>query len=76
MEGMNLARQLAENLRARRGTLTQEAFARKLGISRATLTRLESAAQNTTIKTLEQIAGALHCGLAELFGEPSPNRRR
>lgn len=73
---MNLARQLAENLRARRGTLTQEAFARKLGISRATLTRLESAAQNTTIKTLEQIASALHCSMAELFGEPNPNRRR
>ncbi len=76
MGGMSLARQLAENLRARRGKLTQEAFARKLGISRATLTRLESAAQNTTIKTLEQIARALRCGVAELFGEPNPNRRR
>ena len=76
MGGMNLARQLAENLRARRGNLTQEAFARKLGISRATLTRLESAAQNTTIKTLEQIAGALRCGVAELFSDSNPSRRR
>lgn len=54
MDGMNLARQLAENLRVRRGSPTQEALARKLGISRATLTRRESAAQNTTIKTLER----------------------
>lgn len=76
MDGMNLARQLAENLRVRRGSPTQEALARKLGISRATLTRLESAAQNTTIKTLEQIAGALRCSVAELFSGPSPIRRR
>jgi DNA-binding XRE family transcriptional regulator len=46
---MDLAQLLAKNLRARRGDMTQEVFARKLGISRATLTRLESASQNTTI---------------------------
>lgn len=73
---MTLAERLAENLRVRRGSLTQEAFARKLGISQATLTRLESAAQNTTIKTLERISGALRCDVAELLGDPNPNRRR
>ena len=67
---MNLAKQLAENLKARRGELTQEAFAKKLGISRATLTRLEGAGQNTTIKTLEQIAKALRCGVHDLFAAP------
>ena len=64
---MNLPEQLAKNLRARRGDLTQEAFARKLGISRATLTRLESASQNTTFKTLEQIAKGLKCEVGEFF---------
>ena len=64
---MTLAERLAQNLKTRRGNLTQEAFARKLGISRATLTRLESASQNTTINTLEQISKALRCDVCELF---------
>lgn len=64
---MKAAEFLAKNLKARRGSLTQEAFARKLGISRATLTRLESASQNTTIATLEQIAKALRCEIGDLF---------
>ena len=64
---MNLSERLARNLKERRGELTQEAFARKLGISRATLTRLESSAQNTTIATLEQIAKSLRCDVRELF---------
>ena len=67
---MDLPQCLAENLRALRGNRTQEAFARKLGISQATLTRLESAAQNTTIKTLGQIANALRCDVSELLKEP------
>ncbi|WP_303905973.1 helix-turn-helix domain-containing protein [Thiohalomonas denitrificans] len=64
---MSLAETLARNLRTRRGDLTQEQFARKLGISRPTLTRLESAAQNTTIKTLEQISRALKCDVCDLL---------
>lgn len=64
---MDLAKRLAENLRARRGDLTQEQFAKKLGISRATLTRLESETQNTTLVTLEQIAKALKCDVGDLF---------
>ncbi len=64
---MDLAQLLAKNLRARRGDMTQEVFARKLGISRATLTRLESASQNTTINTLNQITKSLKCDVADLF---------
>lgn len=64
---MTLAEKLAKNLRARRGNQTQEAFARKLGISRATLTRLESASQNTTLKTLDQITKSLRCEVGDLF---------
>jgi len=64
---MNLAETLATNIRMRRGEKTQEAFARKLGISQATLARLESGAQNTTIKTLQQICKALRCDIGELF---------
>lgn len=64
---MSLADKLANNLRTRRGDLTQEQFARKLGISRPTLTRLENGAQNTTIKTLDQIAKSLKCDVGDLF---------
>lgn len=74
MPAVSLARALAVTLRARRGNLTQEAFARKLGISRATLTRLEGAAQNTTIKTLEQICRALRCQVGDLFSAHPPTR--
>ncbi len=64
---MNLEKRLSENLKTRRGEQTQQAFAKKLGISRATLTRLENCTQNTTIKTLEQITKSLHCDIGDLF---------
>lgn len=64
---MDLVNILAKNIRALRGGKTQDAFARKLGISQATLARLESGAQNTTIKTLQQICKALRCDIEELF---------
>ncbi len=66
---MDRAKLLGENLRARRGTMTQEAFAKRLGISRATLNRLENACQNITIATLDQIATALKCDVGDLFKE-------
>jgi len=66
---------LAENLRLRRGDMTQAVFARKLRISQATLTRLEGAYQNTTIDTLEKIARALRCDVGELFKE-QPRKAR
>jgi transcriptional regulator with XRE-family HTH domain len=48
--------------------------ARRLGISRPTLTRLENADQNVTLKTLSQICRALRCRPGELFepGHASP----
>jgi len=64
---MNLSEKLANNLKTRRGTLTQVKFARKLGISRPTLNRLENVGQNATLKTLEQITKALKCDISELF---------
>lgn len=67
---MDLAKRLAQNLRTRRGEMTQEQFAKKLGISRATLTRLENASQNTTITTLDQISRALKCDVGDLFRTP------
>lgn len=64
---VKLDKRLSDNLKKRRGKLTQEAFAKKLGVSRATLTRLENCTQNTTIKTLEQITKSLKCDIGDLF---------
>ena len=69
MPCMEDAELLARKVRALRGTSTQTVFARKLGISQATLARIESGEQNTTIKTLQQICKALRCDVAELFRE-------
>ncbi len=64
---MGLSEKLAKNLKKRRGDIPQGQYARKLGISQATVTRLENAAQNTTINTLEKITEALKCDISELF---------
>ena len=64
---MSLSVKLANTLKAIRGQQTQGEFARKLGISRATLNRLESATQNVTLKTLEQLTKSLKCSIGDLF---------
>jgi len=51
----NLAQQLAANLRRRRGELSQREFSRKLGVSVATLNRLEQAGQNVSLATLQKL---------------------
>ena len=67
MTKKTLAEKLAKNLRTLRGDQTQGAFARKLGISRATLNRLENNSQNTTLNTLDQITKSLKCDVGDLF---------
>ena len=64
---MNLSAKLAHRLKVQRGQQTQGEFARKLGISRATLNRLESATQNVTLNTLEQLTKSLKCSIGDLF---------
>ena len=74
---MDLARALAESLQKLRkdADLTQGDLARRLGISRPTLNRLESASQNVTLKTLSQLCRALRCEPGDLF-RPGQGRRR
>ncbi len=64
-----LAQQLGRFLRKRRGDLTYQQFARKLGVSDSTLQRLEMGEQNITLKTLEQILERLKCRVSEVFQE-------
>ena len=64
-----LPNQLAAFLKKRRGSLTYMQFSRKMGISPATLHRLEMGQQNATLKTLEQIVDRLNCKVADIFRE-------
>jgi len=66
---VDLGRLLGESLlriRQDRGW-TQAELARRLGISRPTLTRLESAGQNATLRTLSTLCKALRCEPGDLF---------
>ncbi|MCF6257904.1 MAG: helix-turn-helix domain-containing protein [Gammaproteobacteria bacterium] len=70
---MNLARKLAENLKVLRGEKSVPEFAKKLGISKSTLYRLEGADQNTTLRTIEQLQMRLNCSAADLLDRNSEN---
>ena len=65
-----LADRLAKKLHALRGDVPQRAFARKLGVSVATLNRLESCQQNVTLSTIEKICKRLKCKIGDLFEDP------
>lgn len=65
--GNTLAKKLATNLRKRRGDLTQVEFARRLGISKSSLNRLEIGNQNVSLKTIEVLCVRLKCRIEALF---------
>ena len=71
MAMQKLANQLAQTMRRLRGDASQREFARKLGISVATLSRIESAQQNVSLATLERMCVRLKCKVGTLFGESS-----
>ncbi|MEW6158678.1 MAG: helix-turn-helix transcriptional regulator [Verrucomicrobiota bacterium] len=71
-----LEQQLGHFLRKKRGSLTYAAFAKKLGLSPATVFRMEMGQQNTTLRTLEQIQRRLNCTIAEIFTEPASDSKR
>lgn len=56
------------NLRAQRG-LTRKAVAIAADVSERHLANLEYGIGNASILVLQQVAGALHCSLAELVGD-------
>jgi XRE family aerobic/anaerobic benzoate catabolism transcriptional regulator len=58
----------ARALRSRRG-LTRRAVAQAAGISERYLANLEYGVGNASLVVLQQLAGALHCPLAELTGD-------
>ena len=63
----NLARRLAKRLRDLRGETPQYLFARRLGVSKSSLNRLEIGHQNVSLRTLERLCARLRCDVGELF---------
>lgn len=67
---LRLEQRLAANLRNRRGDKTQREFARRLGVSVATVNRLEKGYQNVSLSTLAKLCARLKCDIGELFTAP------
>lgn len=63
----SLHQQLGWFLRKERGALTYQQFARKVGVSKSTLHRMELGEQNVTLETLEQLTKRLKCSLSDIF---------
>ncbi|HAV61042.1 MAG TPA: hypothetical protein DCY13_01595 [Verrucomicrobiales bacterium] len=68
---VSLQLRLGQYLRRRRGDMTYLEFSRKLGISVASLHRMEMGQQNVTLKTLDHLLKRLNCDLQDIFGERS-----
>ena len=62
-----LSKRLSKRLKVLRGGVTQVEFCKKLGISVASLNRLETASQNVSLATLEKLCINLDCEIADLF---------
>jgi DNA-binding Xre family transcriptional regulator len=65
----SLQKQLGQFLRKKRGELSYPAFARKIGISSASLHRIEMGEQNVTLKTLEHILKRFKCSVSDIFSD-------
>lgn len=64
-----LAKRLAKGLAKFRGEASQNQFAKKLGISNASLNRLENKIQNVSLSTIEKLCRNLDCDIKDLFPE-------
>jgi transcriptional regulator with XRE-family HTH domain len=65
----NLDRQLAQFLRAKRGTLSYAAFSKRVGISYTTLHRIERGEHHLTLNKLETVLNRLKIRLKDIFPE-------
>jgi transcriptional regulator with XRE-family HTH domain len=58
---------LAKFLRKQRGEMTYDKFARKLGIKKSSLYRIENGQQSITLRMLQQIADRLNVNSTDMF---------
>ena len=65
----NLFKILGKKLKKYRGEKSQVYFAKKLGISKSSLNRIEIGEQNISLKTIEIICDRLKINIKDLFDE-------
>jgi DNA-binding Xre family transcriptional regulator len=65
----SMQKQLGQFLRKKRGEMSYPAFARRVGISSASLHRMEMGEQNVTLKTLEYILKRFKCRASDIFDD-------
>ena len=63
----SLRRRLARGIKELRGEESQNAFARRAGVSGPTINRIENEAQNVSLETLEMLCRRLRCEIVDLF---------
>jgi DNA-binding Xre family transcriptional regulator len=66
-----LAKRLSRKLLELRGETPQYLFARRLGISKSSLNRMEVGDQNVSLRTLEILCARLKCDVGDLFPKDS-----
>ena len=62
-----LSNRLAKKLQELRGDTPQYLFARRLGISKSSLNRMELGDRNVSLSTLERLCARLKCDVSDLF---------
>ncbi len=62
-----LAKRLSRRLLELRGETPQYLFARRLGVSKSSLNRMELGDQNVSLRTLETLCARLKCDVGDLF---------
>ncbi len=65
----SLRRRLARGVAQLRGEESQNAFARRAGVSGPTINRIENQVQNVSLETLETLCRRLKCDVRDLFPE-------
>ena len=63
----SLAKRLGNRLRELRDEESQLQFAKRLGISKSSLNRIEIGQQNVSLATLETLCKRLKCDVEDLF---------
>lgn len=73
---MDLSKTVHRKLREAQGEMTQRAFARRLGVSRAQMARLLTSPENITLKTLVKVSRALHVTPSQLLDDNDSHHGR
>ena len=65
----SLDKQFAAFIRKKRGEITYQEFARKVGLTKSSLHRIEQGEQSITLRNLEVVLKRLKCKVKDVFKE-------